>query len=518
MSADSPAGQSRDIPKDLNRSLAIPGAAVPSAWIRWAVFLLLALGGLALRLPQLSARPMHTDEAVNAYIVGQLLAGEPFTYDAQDRHGPALAALALPLARMQGAKTFSDLTESELRLTSVLAGTVTILLFGSAVKQFGFVPCLIAALLFACSSLPVYYDRYFIHESLFGAVTFGLILSAWRFFRSNSTGHAALAAACAALMLACKETAVIHFFALGAAAVVFWLWNLRGKGFGGLLRPKAMLAAGFTFLLISVVLFTWFGRNWKAPAVLMQAVPHLFSRAGGEGHQKPFWYYGELLSGGWSGVLLLILACIGLFQRVRLLRDPSPYGFLAYYAVFLAGIYSVISYKTPWIALNLWLPISLFAGWAVESLWRMAAQRLTLRAAVPLFCTLGAFGAVLIGRDTQQRVFVHPADEANPYAYAHTSEDLLGLPAEIEEMAGRNAIKAPRIAVIASDPWPLPWYLRHYSEVGFWQPGQQPGKADFYVTSTDAAEQYADQLRNYRPDFFGVRPGVLVLLWLPAPK
>ena len=109
---------------------------------------------------------MHTDEAVNAYIVGQLLAGETFTYDPQDRHGPALAALALPLARMQGARTFSELTESELRLTTVVAGTVTILLFGAAAEMFGFVPCLLAALLFACAPLPVYYDRYFIHESL----------------------------------------------------------------------------------------------------------------------------------------------------------------------------------------------------------------------------------------------------------------------------------------------------------------------------------------------------------------
>src|SRR5271157_4363327 len=110
---------------------------------------------------------MHTDEAVNAYIVGELLAGKTFTYDPQDRHGPALAALALPLARLQGAKTFSELTEAELRRTPVLAGTVTILLFGAAVEMFGFVPCLIAALLFATAPLPLYYDRYFIHESLF---------------------------------------------------------------------------------------------------------------------------------------------------------------------------------------------------------------------------------------------------------------------------------------------------------------------------------------------------------------
>ena len=191
---------------------------------------------------------MHTDEAVNAYIVGQLLAGEPFTYDPQDRHGPALAALALPLARMQGAKSFSDLTESELRLTSVVAGTITILLFGAAVEMFGFVPCLLAALLFAVAPLPVYYDRYFIHESLFCAATFGLILSGWRASETRSVGYAALAGACAALMLACKETAILHFFALAAAAFVFWIWNLRGKRLAESLRPGPLLAAAGTFL------------------------------------------------------------------------------------------------------------------------------------------------------------------------------------------------------------------------------------------------------------------------------
>jgi len=95
-------------------------AARRPVWIRWAVFVVVALLGLAVRLPQLGARPMHTDEAVNAYVVGQLLAGQTFSYDSRDRHGPALAALALPLARMQGATSFSELTESELRLTPVV--------------------------------------------------------------------------------------------------------------------------------------------------------------------------------------------------------------------------------------------------------------------------------------------------------------------------------------------------------------------------------------------------------------
>lgn len=518
MSADPHADLSDAVSHMRNRSFSIECFSAPSRRMRWAVFVLLAILGLALRLPQLSVRPMHTDEAVNAYIVGQLLAGTTFTYDPQDRHGPALAAFALPLVRMQGARTFSDLTESELRLTTVLAGTVTILLFGVATEMFGFVPCLIAALLFAGASLPVYYDRYFIHESLFVAATFGLILTGWRACKTRSTGQAALAGTCASLMLACKETAVVHLFAMAAATLCFWLWNLRRKGLGGLWRSKTFVVAAAVFLMLSVALFTWFGSNWDALAALPQAIPNFLARAGGEGHQKPFWYYIQLLVGGWSGGMILALACIG-FIQAAIKRDPSPYGFLASYSFFVVGIYSLIPYKTPWLALNFWLPIVLFAGLAVDSLWRMSATYPVFRIPVPVFCILaGAVAVILISHDTRQRVFAHPSDESNPYAYAHTSEDLLGLPAEIETISYRRAIAAPRIAVIASDPWPLPWYLRHFSQVGFWQPGQQPGKADFYITSTDVAEQYEEQLQDFHPEFFGVRPGVLIVLWSPAPK
>jgi hypothetical protein len=156
---------------------------------------------------------------------------------------------------------------------------------------------------------------------------------------------------------------------------------------------------------------------------------------------------------------------------------------------------------------------------AIDSLRRLPARHPALRVAVPAFCVLlGAVAAVSIAHDTRQRVFLHPADEDNPYAYAHTSEDLLGLPAEIEELARQDSLASPRIAVIAADPWPLPWYLRHFSSVGYWQPGQQAGQADFYITSSEAADHYGDQLQGLHPDFFGVRPGVLIVLWSPAPQ
>ena len=151
--------------------------ANPAPKIRWAIFFAVALLALAVRLPQLGERPMHTDEAVNAYLTGELLAGEGFHYDPQDRHGPALFILAEPIAKLLGAKNFSELTESQLRLSTVLTGTATILLFGAAVEIFGFVACLVAAIFFAFAPLPVYYSRYFIHETLFVAATFGLILA-----------------------------------------------------------------------------------------------------------------------------------------------------------------------------------------------------------------------------------------------------------------------------------------------------------------------------------------------------
>ena len=446
---------------------------------------------------------MHTDEAINAYITGQLLDGEKYQYDPIDRHGPALVELTLPIVHLEGSQKFSDLTETQLRLVPVLVGSATILLFAAAVEIFGFIPSLVAALLFAFAPLPVYYSRYFIHETLFVAATLGLILSGARALLKNSLSAAALAGFCAALMLACKETAALHFFALGLAVTIGWRLRATGK----IPSLKIWLTAVITFLLAGILMFTWFGQNWSALADLFRAIPHLAARASGEGHEKPFWYYLVLLAGGWSGGLILALALLGIFRATNSFTRLS----LAIYTVLIYTIYCVIPYKTPWLALNFWLPLSLLAGFAVEWLW-FASTRFSRRAAIVIGC--GALG-ILIAHDTRQRVFIFPADERNPYVYAHTTEDLLGLPIRLEELAQQDKIPNPRIAVIAKDAWPLPWYLRKFLNVGFWQPNQEIGDTDFFITTTDVSGKLAERLKNFRPDFFGARPNVLLILWSP---
>ncbi len=477
--------------------------ANPPPKIRWAVFFAIALLALVVRLPQLGERPMHTDESINAYIVGGLLAGEKYHYDPQDRHGPALYLLAKPVAQLCGAKDFSGLTETQLRFSTVLVGALTVLMFGAGVEMFGFIPCLVAALLFAFAPLPVYYNRYFIHETLFLAATFGLILSGGRAWQTNFPLPAALVGFCAALVLACKETAVIHFFALGLAAAIGWRFQSARK-----IPPiRSWLAAALTFLVTTVLLFTWGGQNWVAMTDLFRAIPHFTARAGGQGHEKPFWYYAVLLGGGWSGAAILGLAVFGIVRTVR----SSKNIFLAAYALLVFSIYSVIPYKTPWLALNLWLPLAILAGIAVEWLW-LAWPKFSARAFILIFIAAIGF---LMAHDTRARVFEIPADEKNPYAYAHTGEDLLRLPARLEELARQNKLSNPRIAVVAADAWPLPWYLRKFSHVGFWQPDQETGAADFFITSTDISDTLAEQLKAFRPEYFGARPNVLLILWSP---
>jgi uncharacterized protein (TIGR03663 family) len=478
---------------------------VPSR-IRWAIFIALALLALAIRLPQLDARPMHTDEAVNAYITGEMLAGEGFHYDPQDRHGPVLFVVAEPLVKLLGARSFSGLTETQLRLTPVLAGSAMILLFGAGVEMFGFIPCLVGALMFVCGPLPVYYNRYFIHETLFVAAAFGLILAGGRAWQKKSGASAALAGLCAALLLACKETAALHFFALGVAAVCGWFLPPRAK----LPSGKILAPAAAVFVVVAILLFTWFGRNWGVLADLLRAVPHFAARAGGAGHQKPFGYYFQLL----DPTLVLFLVAIGgvyaaIWDAVRHARKAPLLLVIYGLAIFL--IYSAIPYKTPWLALNLWLPLALGCGFGAAAFWEQIKSRAGRAAA----CVAGVVLLGLLGVQAKLFAFDRPADETNPYAYAHTVDDLLGLPPRLAELARQRNLVNPRIAVVAADAWPLPWYLRKYSSVGYWQPGQETGPADFFITTTDVSGPLKERLKDYRADYFGVRPEVLILLWSP---
>ena len=455
---------------------------------------------------------MHTDEAINAYITGDLLAGKPYQYDPRDRHGPALYAIALPVAKLAGVKDFSGLTEASVRLGPALVGAFSVLLFGLLVEAFGAATTIGAALLFAISPITVYYSRDFIHETLFVAATLWTIAFAFRVLKENRVGSAIALGAGAGLMLACKETAAIHFAAFGVAAL-WWIVKISAAklmhmDFGQM--AKLVIAALVSFLIVIIVLFTWGGTRWQGLLDLGNAIPHLTSRASGEGHQKPAWYYVVLLGGNWPGGVVLLFAALGAWGVRWKKFEDKTFPALVTYTVVVSLLYSVIPYKTPWLALNMWLPLALLAGKGFGRFWQSVRNKLGQGCAVAIAvaCVVG------FGCQTWKRVFLAPADERNPYAYSQTSDNFLDLPKRIRQLAAKSpAGNNIPIAVVATDPWPTPWYLRKFPNVGFWQPDQKIAPADIYITSAEAAGMSEAPWEKWRPDFFGVRPEVLMLLW-----
>src|SRR6185503_2631328 len=96
---------------------------------RSALAVLLAVAGaLALRVPKLSTRPLHNDEAVNAVKVAELWQHGRYAYDPDEYHGPALHYATLPFLWLNGARDADHLDDAVLRYAPVAFGVGLILL------------------------------------------------------------------------------------------------------------------------------------------------------------------------------------------------------------------------------------------------------------------------------------------------------------------------------------------------------------------------------------------------------
>ena len=303
------------------------------------------------------------------------------------------------------------------------------------------------------------------------------------------------------LMFTTKETFVITLAAMGLAGIVTAWWTMpqprRVQRLLALWNWKhAALALGATFI-IWLLLFSSFFTNFAG--LLDSALTYVpwLKRAGGHSpHIHPWSFYLERLawfhpakSPVWSEGLILVLAAVG--AVVSLVgSSPSPingeragvrgenkfglaqpavlHRFLALYTIILTALYSAISYKTPWCLLNFYLGMILLAGIGAATLVEFFRAR-SLKAVMI---------AVLLGLTLQlswqawRANFVYPADRRNPYVYAQTVPDFLNLAQRIEGIArvapaGYETI----VKTIApqSDYWPLPWYLRRFQHLGWYE-------------------------------------------------
>ncbi len=484
----------------------VAGIASPADWKQLLALLVAFVLALALRLVALDARPMHTDEAVNAFLLGGILQDGDYHYDPVDRHGPVFHVLAWCVAKARGCTDFASLNEVTLRLVPVIGSLFVFPLLWVLRRELGGTAILFGFLWAACP-LPLYYSRYAIHETLFVTATLASILALFRSAESLRVGWAVALGAGLALMLATKETAIIQYSALAIAVLVVWRKPPAGS-------PRRylvfVLTTSLAFVFVATFLFTWGFRHFSAMLDLLAAGRGYLSRAGGQGHEKAAGYYFHLLALGYAGPWLLVLTLIGCISAWR--TQNRPVLLLVVYGVLSAAVYSAIPYKTPWLTLNFWMPSAIVACHGALALWEVG--RHTTARVVAVF--LGIVLILCTAVDTRRLVFQIPADETNPLAYNHTYPDILRLAPEVARMASTLA-SSPSIAVMAEDPWPLPFYLRHFPRVGYWQPGIEPSDPpDIVIASTDEMDSIALLVSGRRPHFFGGRPGLVFVLFEPA--
>jgi uncharacterized protein (TIGR03663 family) len=434
--------------------------------IGWLVVLAVAL---VPRTANLGERPVHADEATGARITARLMESGDYRFDPHHYHGPTLGALGALTARAAGASGWRDLEITPLRVVPVVAGVLVVMLPLLGRRRYGDVPMLAAAMLLACSPLLVYFSRMYIHEMLL-ALFGGLAL-----WQATGTRARWLAGLWVGLMYATKETFAISMIAWAAAAAAVYLMEKRG-------RPdlqavwaacwRDVLAGGALAMVVALVAYTGGFRNWQGA---VDAVRTYFIYETVAGHDKPFGWYAQLmvwpeLRGGhrWGEPLVALLGMAAVLVALR----PGALPRASRLAVMFLGIsalahllvYSVISYKTPWLMVLPWAHVAVLGGFAFCHPWLERRRVFAVAAALVLAVTVAAqFSQVA------RSSFRYASDSRNPLAYPATSSDITTMEAWIsalDEAAPWQSIEP--IGVIGADYWPLPWYLRHHQHVGYW--------------------------------------------------
>jgi len=339
------------------------------------LLLVIAAGGLALRLPNLAERPFHADESVHAAKFRDLWERGTYRYDPNEFHGPTLYDATLPIIALSRTPDFAQTNVKQYRAVTVLFGVLLILAVVLLRDGLGWPATVCAALFCAVSPACVFYSRYYIQEMLLVCFTAWTIGCGWQWRRTGRFGWAVATGVGAGLMWSTKETAVFCFVAAAIA------WAVAGRGAAKVEGSQArwLLAA-----LVGTVIAVMSGlfQDLGGPLNLLKSYGPWFGRIGG-GEQTPlpwYTYLGFLLyhheRGGphWSEACCWCSAWSARPARRGASRRLAR--FLAVYTAVLTAIYALLPYKMPWLALGFLHGFICWPGWARRGCWLWCGSRL----------------------------------------------------------------------------------------------------------------------------------------------
>lgn len=472
--------------------------------MRWLLFWTAFAAALAMRLALLDLRPLHHDEGVNAWLASRPLAGEGvgIFYNPENFHGPFLFFLILQLMALLGESDFI------LRLPAALASAAMVPLLLPLRHRLGVAGITAAAWLLALSPSFVYYGRDLIHEPFLAALTLALVVAASSWLEERREQRLVLAAFCLSLFATVKETWVPTLVVLGIATVLARIWT-RGRPdlreLWGTPRPGTVKRAAAAFAVPYVLLYTSFFIN---PRGLIDSVRTFLLWTGrgveGAGHTKPWDYFPRLLF-SFETVTVVCAVAGGLIA----LRKRDAFGtFCALWAAGQLAAYSLLRYKTPWLALNMILPAALVAGvlfreaWGWRRPWRMA------------LAVLFALGLAWSGWRAVEASFLRYDDTRLALVYVPTSREVPALVAQVRE-AARRVPPGGAIRILGRYDWPLPWYLRGLPGLRYLHEIPPEPDGDILIVDRNLERKLRPRLKQrYRRQEYLLRPGKTVVVYV----
>lgn len=479
--------------------------------------------GAFYRTPQLDQRILHTDEAVHMVKLGQLMDDGEFIYDPHDFHGPTMYMATMIWGRFSGWSDSSDITISGVRVVIVVFGLLVVVSPLLFLHALGRGPAAIATLLLAASPAFVYYSRYYIMEMLLVAFASVALFCGWRWYLGRNRFWLIALGVSLGLMHATKETFVFNIAGAVGAASCMWMFRPRGAGLrlGDYRRKKHpipwwdLATLGVAFLLTSALLMSNFLKHPQAIWDSYRTYLLYFDRAGGSGHEKPWYFYLKTLGWTRAGVLwteLFVLAlgavgAVSLWARRGTLERPVEFGrFISLYTLFQFILYAIIPYKTPWTILSSYHGVVLLAGVGVGALYHLSSHKVWRLLVVGMLVS-GLWHLCLQSKRANDRF---AADSRNPYVYSHTNPLLMRL----IDMLGELQALMPegqhlRVHVFERDHgWPLPWYLRDMPKVGYHNSPRSGLEADVFIVESRWREQMLAELGDdfARGGFHVLRP------------
>jgi uncharacterized protein (TIGR03663 family) len=450
--------------------------------IKFVLFFLVFAVAIGLRLPQLQQRPMHTDEAVHAIKFGELLENNEYKYDPIEYHGPTLNYFSLIPARIISASSIKQINEITLRIIPVIFGLLTILFLLVLRNELGWKTIFIAALFTSLSPAMVFYSRYYIQEMLLVCFTLAAIVFGYRYLKTISLKWAILTGVSLGLMYATKETSILAISAGLLALGLMQIFQTRNNGvsiFRKIFKNKThLLVIILTAIFVSILFYSSFFTNPQGIIDSVLTYNNYFTKAGEQSsHIHSWYYYFKILFffknvGGsfWSEGLILIMAIVGVllfYLRKTNYKNKNLIHFFVIFTIILTIIYSIIPYKTPWLMLSFYQGILILAAIGFVSLLEIVQKS-------KLKILLGAIliiGVLHLSWQSYQLNYKYYDSQENPYVYSHPQNDVFKISENLEKLAEvhpKGYEVFIQIITPNDDYWPLPWYLRNFKNVGWW--------------------------------------------------